>query len=56
MIPALRAKGIGWQRIAAEMGVGAGTLYRVALEGSKTGERFFEPQLWVDPTLAYGLV
>jgi hypothetical protein len=30
---ALRAKGVGWKRIAAEMGVGVGTIYRVVLEG-----------------------
>jgi hypothetical protein len=24
-------KGIGWKRIAAEMGIGVGTIYRVAL-------------------------
>jgi DNA invertase Pin-like site-specific DNA recombinase len=41
-IAALRAKGIGWKRIAAEMGVGGvGTIYRVALEGSKIREKVF---------------
>jgi DNA invertase Pin-like site-specific DNA recombinase len=40
-IAALRAKGIGWKRIAAEMGVGVGTIYRVALEGSKTQENVY---------------
>jgi DNA invertase Pin-like site-specific DNA recombinase len=40
-IAALRAKGVGWKRIAAEMGVGVGTLYRVALDGSKTREKVF---------------
>jgi len=40
-IAALRAKGVGWKRIAAEMGVGVGTLYRVALEGSKIREKVF---------------
>jgi len=40
-IAALRVKGIGWKRIAAEMGVGVGTIYRVALEGSKTREKAF---------------
>jgi DNA invertase Pin-like site-specific DNA recombinase len=40
-IAALRAKGIGWKRIAAEMGVGVGTIYRVALEGSKIPEKVF---------------
>jgi DNA invertase Pin-like site-specific DNA recombinase len=44
-IATLRAKGVGWKRIAAEMGVGVGTIYRVALEGSKTRKRFFEPFL-----------
>jgi DNA invertase Pin-like site-specific DNA recombinase len=34
-IAALRAKGVGWKRIAAEMGVGVGTIYRVAMESSK---------------------
>jgi hypothetical protein len=38
---ALRAKGIGWKRIAAEIGVGVGTLYRVALDGSKIQEKVF---------------
>jgi hypothetical protein len=37
-IAALRAKGVGWKRIAGELGVG--TIYRVALESSKTRERF----------------
>jgi DNA invertase Pin-like site-specific DNA recombinase len=40
-IAALRAQGIGWKRIAAEMGVGVRTIYRVALEGSKTREKAF---------------
>jgi DNA invertase Pin-like site-specific DNA recombinase len=38
-IAALRAEGIGWKRIAAEMGVGVGTLYRVVLDGSKIQEK-----------------
>jgi hypothetical protein len=29
----------GWDRIASEMGVGVGTIYRVALEGSKIREK-----------------
>lgn len=37
----LRARGLGWKRIAAEMEVGVGTLYRIAREGSKTRERNF---------------
>jgi DNA invertase Pin-like site-specific DNA recombinase len=31
----LRAQGFAWRRIASEMGVGVGTLYRFAPEGSK---------------------
>jgi putative DNA-invertase from lambdoid prophage Rac len=38
-IAGLRAKGVGWKRIAADMGVGVGTIYRVALEGSEIQER-----------------
>jgi DNA invertase Pin-like site-specific DNA recombinase len=40
-IATLRAQGVGWKRIAAGLGVGAGTIYRVALEGSKTREKVF---------------
>jgi len=40
-IAALRAKGVGWKRIAAELGVGVGTIYRVALDGSKTREKVY---------------
>jgi DNA invertase Pin-like site-specific DNA recombinase len=40
-IAALRAQGAGWKRIAAEMGIGVGTLYRLAREGSKIRERVF---------------
>lgn len=29
-IAALRAQGVGWKKIAAQLGVGVGTLYRVA--------------------------
>ena len=38
-IATLRAQGIGWKKIAAEMGVGVGTIYRTALMGFKTRER-----------------
>ena len=38
-IAALRAQGVGWKRIAAEMEIGVGTLYRLAREGSKIRER-----------------
>jgi len=40
-IATLRAKGVGWKRIAAEMGIGVGTIYRVALDGSKTPQKVF---------------
>jgi DNA invertase Pin-like site-specific DNA recombinase len=40
-IAALRVKGVGWKRIAAEMGVGVGTIYRVALDGSKIQQKVF---------------
>jgi DNA invertase Pin-like site-specific DNA recombinase len=40
-IATLRAKGVGWKRIAAEMGVGVGTIYRIALEGSKIRDKVF---------------
>src|SRR5437899_461236 len=38
-IAALRARGVGWKRIASELGVGVGTLYRTAADGSKTREK-----------------
>lgn len=38
-IAVLRAQGLGWKRIASHMGVGVGTIYRVALEGSKIREK-----------------
>jgi DNA invertase Pin-like site-specific DNA recombinase len=40
-IAELRAHGAGWKRIAAEMGIGVGTLYRLSREGSKILERVF---------------
>jgi DNA invertase Pin-like site-specific DNA recombinase len=40
-IEVLRAQGVGWKRIAAEMGVGVGTIYRIALGGSKIQQRVF---------------
>jgi DNA invertase Pin-like site-specific DNA recombinase len=40
-IATLRAKGVGWKRIAADLGVGVGTIYRVALDGSKIRQRVF---------------
>jgi DNA invertase Pin-like site-specific DNA recombinase len=38
-VAARRAQGVGWKRIAAEMGVGVGIIYRVTMEGSKTREK-----------------
>jgi len=35
-VAALRAQGLGWRRIASELEVGIGTLYRLAGEGSKS--------------------
>jgi hypothetical protein len=35
------ALGLAWKRIAAEMEVGGGSLYRVALDGSKIREKVF---------------
>jgi DNA invertase Pin-like site-specific DNA recombinase len=43
-IAARRAQGVGWKRIAAEMGVGVGTIYRVTLEVPKLGKRILEPR------------
>jgi DNA invertase Pin-like site-specific DNA recombinase len=40
-IATLRAQGVGWKRIAAEMEVGVGTIYRVVPDGSKIRERVF---------------
>jgi DNA invertase Pin-like site-specific DNA recombinase len=34
-VASLRAQGMGWKRVAGELGVGVGTLYRFALDGSK---------------------
>ena len=41
-IAALRTQGLGWKRIASELEVGVGTLYRLMGEGSKIQERVFE--------------
>jgi DNA invertase Pin-like site-specific DNA recombinase len=46
-IAALRAQGLGWKRIAVELGVGVGTIYQASrsdaplLDGSKTREKVF---------------
>jgi hypothetical protein len=37
----LRSQGIGWREIAGELGVGVGTLYRVAPGRSKIREKVF---------------
>ncbi len=38
-VAALRSQGRGWKKIAAELGIGIGTLYRLPLGGSKIRER-----------------
>jgi DNA invertase Pin-like site-specific DNA recombinase len=40
-IATLRARGLGWKAIAKELKVGVGTLYRIALDGSKTRDKVF---------------
>ena len=40
-VSALCSQGLGWKRIAAELGVGVGTLYRLAGDGSKIPQRVF---------------
>jgi len=40
-IAALRTQGVGWKAIARDLGVGVGTLYRRAGEGSKIQEKIF---------------
>jgi DNA invertase Pin-like site-specific DNA recombinase len=40
-IEALRRAGLGWRAIAQKLGVGVGTLYRIAPGGSKTREKVF---------------
>jgi DNA invertase Pin-like site-specific DNA recombinase len=37
-VASLRAQGVGWKRIAGELGVGVGTLYRLIRDGSKIQE------------------
>ncbi|PYT48077.1 MAG: hypothetical protein DMG44_16190 [Acidobacteria bacterium] len=38
-IATLRAQGVGWKRIAAEMGVGVGTVIRASRRGRMRKER-----------------
>jgi DNA invertase Pin-like site-specific DNA recombinase len=40
-IAALRRKGLGWRAIAEHLGVGVGTLYRIAPERSEIQENAF---------------
>lgn len=40
-IAALRAQGFGWKKISREMGIGVGTLYRLAGDRSKIREEVF---------------
>jgi len=40
-IVALRSQGLGWRAIAQQLGVGVGTLYRVAPGCSKTQQKVF---------------
>lgn len=43
-INALRSQGIGWKRIAAELGVVVGTALRLAKSGSQIQEKVFGTQ------------
>jgi len=43
-IASLRAGGLGWRAIAKQLGVGVGTLYRIAPNHSKIRERVFGTQ------------
>jgi hypothetical protein len=40
-ISVLRARGVGWKKIAQEMEIGVGTLYRIARDRSKIQEKVF---------------
>jgi hypothetical protein len=40
-IAELRAQGAGWKKISRQMGIGVGTLYRLAAGGSKIREKVF---------------
>lgn len=43
-VAALRSEGLGWRSVAKQLGVGVGTLYRVAGERSKIREKVFGTQ------------
>ena len=40
-VAGLRTQGFGWKKISREMGIGVGTLYRLAKEGSKIREMLY---------------
>jgi DNA invertase Pin-like site-specific DNA recombinase len=40
-VAGLRAEGVGWRKISREMGIGVGTLYRLAGDRSKIREKVF---------------
>jgi DNA invertase Pin-like site-specific DNA recombinase len=44
-IERLRAQGLGWRKISEELGIGVGTLYRLAVGGSKIQEKVFGTML-----------
>lgn len=46
-IAALRAQGAGWKKISREMGIGVGTLYRLAGRGSKSPQKVFGTHLGI---------
>jgi DNA invertase Pin-like site-specific DNA recombinase len=41
-VEALRSQGLGWRAVAKQLGVGVGTLYRLAAGRSRTQEKVFE--------------
>jgi DNA invertase Pin-like site-specific DNA recombinase len=43
-IAKLRAQGLGWKKIARELGVGVGTVLRIAQEGRESGSKNITPQ------------
>lgn len=40
-VAALRSQGLGWKKVAAQMRVAVGTIYRFALNGSKIPGKVF---------------
>jgi DNA invertase Pin-like site-specific DNA recombinase len=49
-IAELRARGDGWKKISRQMGIGVGTLYRFAREGSKIREMVFSTSVGIRAT------